>query len=81
MAPAPENLVVGLVALALLPLIALRIGRGLRDGRLPIYRSYLRREDSASKFSVLLAIHVLSFVLVAAVSADLLFNLGLRNAL
>jgi hypothetical protein len=46
-----ENLLVGLVALALLPLIGLRIWRGVRDGRLPVYRAYLRREESGANGS------------------------------
>ena len=81
MTGASEELFVGLVCVALLPLIALRIRRGLREGRLPVYRTYLAREESGSRFNVLLALHALSFVLVAAVAADLLFNLGLRERL
>ncbi|HEX9932795.1 MAG TPA: hypothetical protein VGB08_08140 [Allosphingosinicella sp.] len=77
----PEELLVGLFALALLPLIALRIRRGLREGRLPVYRTYLGREESGSRFGVLLVLHALSFVLVALVAADLLLGLGLREAL
>ena len=77
----PDELLVGIVAAALLPLIAFRIRRGVRDGRLPVYRTYLTREESGSRFFVLLALHALSFVLVAAVAADLLFNLGLRERL
>lgn len=73
-----EDLVVGLVALALLPLIALRIWRGLRDGRLPVYRTYLTRQENAGKFAFLLTLHALSFVVIALVAADLLFGLGLR---
>ena len=76
-----ENLLVGLVALALLPLIALRIFRGLRDGRLPIYRAYLARSESAAKFNLLLGLHALSFVLIALVAADLLLRLGIRERL
>ncbi len=76
-----ENLFVGLVALALLQLIALRIARALREGRVPIYRGHFRREESASRFHLFLALHALSFVLIAAVAADLLFNLGLREML
>ena len=72
-----ENLLVGLVALALLPLIGLRVWRGLRDGRLPVYRTYLTREQNAAKFTFLLILHALSFVVVALVAADLLFDLGL----
>jgi hypothetical protein len=76
-----DDILVGVLALALLPLIGRRIVRGLRDGRLPLYRTYVTREESGGRFGVLLALHLVSFLLVAAVSADLLFNLGLRNAL
>lgn len=76
-----ENLLVGLVALTLLPLIGWRIFRGLRDGWLPLYRTRLRRADSSSKFNALLALHALAFLLIAVVAADLLLNLGLRSSL
>lgn len=77
----PENLIVGLVCLALLPAIAIRIVRGVRTGRLPIYRTSLERHESKSRFTVLLALHALSFVLVATIGADLLLDLGLREKL
>lgn len=77
----PENLIVGLICLALLPAIAIRIVRGVRGGQLPIYRTYLGREESKARFGVLLALHVLSFVLVALIAADLLLDLGLRERL
>lgn len=76
-----EDLFVGLVGFALLPVIAWRIVRGVREGRLPLYRAYLTREESGAKFNALLAVHVISFILVAAVAADLLFQLGLKEAL
>jgi hypothetical protein len=76
-----EDLLVGLIALALLPLIAWRIRRGLKEGRLPLYRTYVGRDEAGSKFGLLLALHALSFVLVAAIAADLLFRLGLKEAL
>lgn len=76
-----EDLLVGLVAAALLPLIAWRIFRGLREGRLPLYRTYIERGDNAAKFGVLLALHALSFLLIGLVAADLLFNLGIRDSL
>jgi hypothetical protein len=77
----PEDLLVGTVALALVPLIAIRIRRGLRDGRLPVYRTYLSREERPGTFRALLVVHGLSLVVIAIVAADLLFNLGLRSAL
>ena len=76
-----EGLFVGLIALALLPLIAWRIRRGLREGRLPLYRTYVERDEAGSKFGLLLALHALSFVLVALIAADLIFQLGLKEAL
>lgn len=78
---AVENLFVGLVALALLPLIGLRLWRGLRDGRVALYRTYVSRSDGRGKFAVVLALHGLSLVLVAGIAADLLLNLGIREKL
>lgn len=74
-----QDLLVGLIGAALLPLIALRIRRGLKEGRLPLYRTYVSRDEAGSKFGLLLALHALSFLLVAGVAADLLFNLGFRS--
>ena len=78
---AGEQVLVGLVALALLPLIALRIWRGLRDGRLPVYRTYHERAAGVAKFNVLLVLHAIAFLLIAVVAADLLLGLGLRERL
>jgi hypothetical protein len=72
-------MLVGFIGLALLPMIARRIVRGLREGRLPIYRTYLTRDEGPAKFNTLLGLHALSFLVVAAITADLLFNLGLRD--
>lgn len=80
MAPS-ENLLVGLVALALVPMIALRLWRGLRDGRLPVYRTYVTRDKGGGRFAFLFGVHALSLVLAAAIAADLLLDLGLREAL
>ncbi|HEY0028655.1 MAG TPA: hypothetical protein VGC35_12370 [Allosphingosinicella sp.] len=66
---------VGAVALVLLPMIALRIIRGVRDGRLPIYRTTLTRADNAGKFNLVLAFHIASFLVVGFIAADLLFDL------
>ncbi|HEY0011595.1 MAG TPA: hypothetical protein VGB79_01940 [Allosphingosinicella sp.] len=81
MSRTPEDLIVGLFALALVPLIAMRIARGLREGRMPVYKTYLSREENGAKFAVLLTLHALSLVLIAVIAADLLLGLGLRDAL
>ncbi len=76
-----SDLLVGLIGLGLLPLIGLRIRRGLREGRLPLYRTCHRREEGEATFRFLLAAHAFSFALVAAMTADLLLDLGIREAL
>lgn len=76
-----QDLLVGLVGLALLPLIGLRLWRGLRDGRLPLYRTYVAREDGRGKFAFLIGLHAVSLLLVAGIAADLLLNLGIRDKL
>lgn len=73
-----EDLLVGAIAFALLPLIALRVRRGLKEGRLPLYRTYVGRDEAGSKFGLLLALHALSFLAVALIAADLLLGLGIR---
>ena len=76
-----ENILVGLVALALLPVIGWRIWRGIRHGQLPLYRTRFERSESAAKFNVLLVLHGLVFLLIALVAADLLLGLGLKERL
>lgn len=76
-----EHVLVGVVALALLPWIALRFVRGLREGRLPVYRTYFSRADAPARFQLLLLLHGLSFLLIALVAADLLLGLGLQEML
>jgi hypothetical protein len=76
-----EEMFVGLVALALVPLIAMRLVRGLRDGRLPLYRTRVGREIGAARFNFLLALNALALIIVAVVAADLLLGLGLREKL
>ena len=77
-----ENILVGLIALALLPVIGWRVWRGIKYGQLPLYRTRIdRAEAGAAKFNVLLGLHVLVMLLIAVVAVDLLFGLGLRDRL
>jgi len=70
-----ENLLVGLVCLALVPLIALRIWRGLRDGAMPLYKTRIGRDAGRAKFGALVLLHVVLLFVIAAIALDLLFNL------
>lgn len=81
MSSRPEEILVGLVALALVPIIGWRILRGLRTGRMPLYRSSILREDGRAKFGVLVALNGLFLLLVAAIGIDLLFQLGFKDML
>ena len=74
-----DDLLVGVITLALVPLIALRIVRGIRTGRLPLYRTHVERDEDRGKFTALLALHAVSLLLVATISADLLLGLNLRS--
>jgi len=76
-----ENLVVGLIALALVPMIGWRVWRGIRDGQLPLYRTRIDRSVGAAKFNVLLGLHVLVMLVIAVVAVDLIFALGLKEKL
>ena len=76
-----EDLLVGLIALALVPLIAWRIRRGLRDGRLPIYRTYVSKDEQPGRFRVMLVLHGLTLLAAALIAADLLLGLDLRAML
>ena len=76
-----ENILVGLIALALLPAIGWRIWRGLTQGQLPLYRTRIDRSAGAAKFNFLLGLHALIFLLIAIVAADLLLGLGLKERL
>ena len=77
--PLNESLLVGLVCLTLVPLIAMRVVRGMKSGRMPAYRTYLARDGNDAKFYALLALNGAALVLIAFIAADLLLGLNLRN--
>jgi hypothetical protein len=81
MASQGENLVVGLIAVALLPAIGWRIWRGVKLGQLPLYKTRIDRSAGGGKFHFLLVLHVVIFLLIAVVAADLLLGLGLKERL
>jgi len=74
-----ENLIVGLIALALVPWIGWTMMRGPRAGRLPIARSHVRRAERGAAFNLLLALYAIALGLTAFIAADLLLGLGFRS--
>ena len=73
------DLLVGLIALALVPIIAWRIRRGLREGQLPVYRTRVSRDEQPGRFRLMLVIHAITLLLVALIAADLLLCLDLMG--
>jgi hypothetical protein len=71
-----EELLVGLVGLALIPWIGWTIRRGLRQGALPIGRAYVRRDERRAAFNVLVGLYLTAAVLVAFICADLLLGIA-----
>ena len=75
-----EDLIVGLVALGLVPWITWTVRRGLASGRLPIGRSYVIRDERPGAFSTLLLFYIAIALFMALVALDLIFHLGLGLA-
>ena len=67
-----EDVLVGLVALGLVPWIGWTVQRGLRAGRLPIGRGHVARAERPGAFNALLAAYGLAAVGAAAIGLDLL---------
>ena len=70
---------VGLVALLLVPWLVWTMQRGLREGRLPVARSYVRRAERPGAFHVMLVLYLAILVTVTMIAADLLFGLNLKG--
>ena len=75
-----DELFVGAVCAVLAVLLVIRIGRALRTGEIPLYRTRLRRaEVGEAKFLTLVALNVGLFILMFVIAADLLLGLGLQR--
>jgi hypothetical protein len=73
-----SDVLVGIVALAVVPWILWIIHRGLRDGRLPIGRGEVFRNERAAPFAVLLGFYALAALGMTYVGLDLIFGIGRR---
>jgi hypothetical protein len=75
-----DELFVGTVCAVLTVLLVVRIGRALRTGEIPLYRTRLRRGEAGdARFLVLVALNVGLFVLMFVIAADLLLGLRLQG--
>jgi len=71
----PEETLVGLIALAVVPWLIWRLERGVREGRLPIGRSYLLRDERPGAFRALFALYVAAALTMAFIGIDLLVGI------
>jgi hypothetical protein len=71
-----EDLLVGIIAAAVVPWTIWTIMRGLREGKLPIGRGHVRRNERAAPFAVLLALYAVGAAMAAYIAVDLLFGLS-----
>jgi hypothetical protein len=73
-----DDLLVGIIGLGLLPWIGWTLHRGIRDGRLPIGRAYVRRDERRGAYNVLLGFYATAALLVGFMAADLILAVDLR---
>ncbi|HZG08930.1 MAG TPA: hypothetical protein VEZ70_08120 [Allosphingosinicella sp.] len=77
-----EELLVGAMALlVVLPWIAWTVQRGLREGRLPIGRSYVLRDERRGAFNALLGLYAVFALLAVYIAFDLLLGFKLKDAI
>ena len=75
-----EEMFVGVLCVVLALLLVVRIGRALRTGEVPLYRTRLKRSEAGeARFWAVVAINCGLFVLLFVIAADLLLGLGLRH--
>ena len=74
-----EEGLAGLVALGVIPWIVWTVHRGLKNERLPIGRTYVRRDERPAAFTALLLCYLLATLVMIAVASDLLFGLDVRT--
>ena len=76
-----EDALVGLIALAVVPWLVWRLRRGLVEGKLPIGRSHLLRDERPGAFRALFAVYVAAAALMGFIAADLLVGIDFRQAI
>lgn len=73
-----EDVLVGLFALGVVPWIGWTLARGLREGKLPIGRVHVRRDERPGGYRILLAFWATMALGSAMIMLDLLFGIEVR---
>ena len=74
-----EETLVGLITLATVPWIVWTLRRGVRTGRLPAGRIYIRRDERPGAFRTLFALYLTAAGLMTLIAADLLTQIDLGS--
>jgi hypothetical protein len=77
--PSPDEILVGLIALAAAPWLGWRLRRGLGEDKLPIGRGYVHRAEREGAFYSLFALYVAAALGMAFIGLDLLFGFAGRS--
>lgn len=70
-----DELLIGFVALGLLPWIAWTVRRGFVSARLPIGKGYVEQAERPRAFRILLILYIVAALVIAFIAVDLLFGL------
>ncbi|HZF41877.1 MAG TPA: hypothetical protein VEZ48_00520 [Sphingomonadaceae bacterium] len=77
--PSPDELLVGLISLGVVPWIAWTLRRGLASRRLPVGRGYLLHAERPRAFATLIVLYVFAMLGMGWIGLDLLTG-GALNA-
>ena len=70
--PSPDELLVGLISLGVVPWIAWTLRRGLASRRLPVGRGYVVHAERPRAFAALLVLYVFAMLGMGWIGVDLL---------
>lgn len=70
--PSPDEFLVGLISLGVVPWIAWTLRRGLASGRLPVGRGHLFRAERPRAFAALIVLYVFAMLGMGWIGVDLL---------
>ncbi|MCJ8191484.1 hypothetical protein [Sphingomicrobium aestuariivivum] len=74
-----EEVLVGVVAALMVVALSVRIGKALRTGEIPLYRTRIARADAGdAKFYTLVGINAAVLLLLVVIAVDLIGGFGWR---
>ncbi|MBA3677721.1 MAG: hypothetical protein H0W74_10010 [Sphingosinicella sp.] len=74
-----EETLVGIMGIGVFAWTIWTVQRGMKLGRLPVGRAYVRRDERRGAFQATLVLYLLAALMMIFISADLLFGFDFRN--